>query len=227
MFRSVSHKEKRAYKDVIVIVLVVFLLYQLISSYLLTPFVVRQSSMEPEFEGGNRILSTPLYSTASLKRGSLVFVAQSEVKYGFFKRTINAIVSFLTLQLYTPFDAQTTHSTKYLLRRIVALPGDSIYMKDFILYVKPKGNKHFLTEFEVAELDYNINTDGLSQDWKDDLPFSGSMQELTLQEGQYFLLCDNRVFGTDSRLMGMIEGKDKIRQKVLLRYWPINKIRLF
>jgi len=227
MFRPHSYKEKRVHKDIIIIVLVVFFLYQLISSYLLSSFMVKQSSMEPEFEGGNRILSTPIYSTASLKRGSLVFVAQSEVQYGFFKRTINAILSFLTLQLYTPFDTQTMHSSKYLLRRIVALPGDSIYMKDFILYVRPKGHKHFLTEFEVAELDYNINTEGLCKDWKEDLPFSASMHELTLQEGQYFLLCDNRAFGTDSRLMGMIEGKDKIKQKVLLRYWPFNKFRFF
>jgi signal peptidase I len=183
--------------------------------------------MTPEFTSGSRVLSTPIYRSSSLKRGSLVFIENEEKKQNIFKKSINAVVSFFTLQLYAPFDRQNNISAKYLLRRVVGLPGDTIYMKDFILYVKRTGEEHFLTEFEVSDYDYNINTEGLTEDWKEDLPFSGAMDEITLGEDQYFLLCDNRLHSFDSRLMGKIEAKTKIKQRIICKYWPINKIKLF
>ena len=40
------------------------------------------------------------------------------------------------------------------LRRVIGMPGDIIYMRDYVLYVKPAGEKHFLTEFEIIEKNY-------------------------------------------------------------------------
>ena len=225
MFRLDSEKKKRG--EVITIIIIVFFLYHLITNYFLCSFVVRQNSMTPEFTSGSRVLSTPIYRSSSLKRGSLVFIENEEKKQNIFKKSINAVVSFFTLQLYAPFDRQNNISAKYLLRRVVGLPGDTIYMKDFILYVKRTGEEHFLTEFEVSDYDYNINTEGLTEDWKEDLPFSGAMDEIPLGEDQYFLLCDNRLHSFDSRLMGKIEAKTKIKQRIICKYWPINKIKLF
>ena len=225
MFRLENEKRKRG--EIITIIIIVFFLYQLISSYFLCSFVVRQDSMAPELSSGSRVLSTPIYRFSSLKRGSLVFVENMEKKQNILQSSINAVLSFFTFQLYTPFNRQNNISTKYLLRRVVGLPGDTIYMKDFILYVKKSGEQHFLTEFEVSDCDYNINTEGLTEDWKEELPFSGTMEEITLGEGQYFLLSDNRIHSFDSRLMGKVEAKTKIKQKVICKYWPINKMRVF
>lgn len=229
MFGSAQHREKKRYGEVVFIVVVVFLLYQVVTAYFLSPFMVRQGAvaMMPTFDAGNRIISTPIYKEASLKRGSLVFVEQREEKTHFLMRTFDAVLSFLTFSLYSPLDSASKFSAKPLLRRIVALPGDSIYMKDFILYVKKEGEEHFLTEFEVAEVDYNINTEGLVSSWKQDLPFSGAMEELKLKDDEYFVLCDNRAFGFDSRLMGAVEAKKNIRQKVLIRFWPLSQIKTF
>lgn len=229
MFGSAQHREKKRYGEVVFIVVVVFLLYQVVTAYFLSPFMVRQGAvaMMPTFDAGNRIISTPIYKEASLKRGSLVFVEQREEKTHFLMRTFDAVLSFLTFSLYSPLDSASKFSAKPLLRRIVALPGDSIYMKDFILYVKKEGEEHFLTEFEVAEVDYNINTEGLVSSWKQDLPFSGTMEELKLKDDEYFVLCDNRAFGFDSRLMGAVEAKKNIRQKVLIRFWPLSQIKTF
>ena len=230
MFGGAQHREKRKYAEVVLIVVVVFLLYQIVTTYLLAPSIVRQGAdaMMPTFSFGNRIISTPIYNEASLKRGSLVFVVgRSEEHSHFFLRTLNAVVSFLTLNIFAPLENSAEFSTKPLLRRIVALPNDSIYMKDFILYVKKEGEEHFLTEFELADVDYNINTEGLISSWQKDLPFSGTMEEVKLKDGEYFVLCDNRMFGFDSRLMGKIEAKKNIKQKVLMRFWPLNKIKIF
>lgn len=222
-----SRKEKKRYGDVIFIIFIVFFLYQIITSYFLTPFIIRQDSMSPEFNDGSRILATPIYSTSSLKRGSLVLIEQNEKPYNFIQKTINAIIGFASFNIYIPFDKQSSPSTKYLLRRIVGCPGDRIFMKDFILYIKPKNGEHFLTEFEVAQYDYNINTEGLSPMWKKDLPFSGHMEEMELKEGEYFVLSDNRLQAFDSRLIGKIDAKEAIKQKVIARYWPLNKIKFF
>ena len=220
-------KKKKRYGDVIFVIFIVFFLYQIITSYFLTPFIVKHDAMSPEFSEGSRILASPLYRISSLKRGSLVLIEQNEKSYNFIQKTINAVVGFLSLNIYIPFDKQSSPSTKYLLRRIVGCPGDVIYMKDFILYVKPKNEQHFLTEFEVAEFDYNINTEGLSSTWKKDLPFSGHMEEMELKEGEYFVLSDNRLQSFDSRLIGKINAREAIKQKVVLRYWPLNKIKFF
>ncbi|MGP1414405.1 MAG: signal peptidase I [Treponema sp.] len=225
MFRLDSERKKRG--EILTIIIIVFFLYQLITSYFLCSFVIRQNSMTPEFTYGSRLLSTPIYRSSSLKRGSLVFIENREQKSNVFQNSINAIVNFFTFQLYTPFDKQNNTGTRYLLRRVVGLPGDTIYMKDFILYVRKDGEQHFLTEFEVSDYDYNINTEGLTENWRGDLPFSGTMEEITLNEGQYFLLSDNRLHSFDSRLMGKIEAREKIKQKVLCKYWPINKIKVF
>ena len=229
-FGTAQHREKKRYPEIFLIVFVVFILYQTVTSYLLTPFILRQGAdaMVPTFAVGNRIISTPIYKVASLKRGSLVFVQQGEADSHFFlTKTFNAIVSFLTLNFYSPLESTSKFSSKPLLRRIVALPGDVIYMKDYILYVKKEGDEHFLTEFEQAEVDYNINTEGLIPSWHKELPFSGTMEEVKLKEGEYFVLCDNRVLGFDSRLMGTIDAKKNIKQKVLVRFWPLNKIKIF
>ena len=225
MFRLDSDKKKR--NEIFVIIIIVFFLYQIITSYFICTFVVKGDAMASELASGSRLFSTPIYRLSSLKRGSLVFIENQEDKYNIFQTSINAIVSFFTFQLYTPFNKQGDTSKKYLLRRIVGLPGDTIYMKDFILYVRKKGDEHFLTEFEVADCDYNINTEGLVEDWGENLPFSGSMEEMTLGEGKYFLLCDNRIHSFDSRLMGEVEAKTKIKQKVICKYWPINKMKIF
>ncbi|MGP1438676.1 MAG: signal peptidase I [Treponema sp.] len=225
MFRFDSEKRKRG--EIFTIIIIVFFLYWFITSYFLCSFVITQDSMIPEFTVGSRIFSTPIYRISSLKRGSLVFVENKEKRHNILQVSINAIVNFFTFQLYTPFNKQNDTSTKYLLRRVVGLPGDTIYMKDFILYIKQKGEQHFLTEFEVSECDYNINTEGLVENWKEDLPLSGSMEEMTLGDGQYFLLSDNRLHSFDSRLMGKVEAKTKIKQRVICKYWPINKMKLF
>ena len=100
-------------------------------------------------------------------------------------------------------------------------------MKDFILYIKPKNGEHFLTEFEVAENDYNIKIENLPENWDSSLPFSGTYPQITLQEGQYFVLCDNRIASNDSRLWGPMQVESQIKGRILMRYWPFSRVTFF
>lgn len=206
------------------IIIAVFILYILITSYLITAYKVQADTMQPTFQSGDFILSSPLSKLGTIKRGELVLVVpQSDFEQSAFKKILNEIIGFVTFQYYRPMDPARTLANRTEIRRIIGMPGDSIYMEDFILHIKPNGQEHFLTEFEVTESNYNVKIENLPEGWTKDLPFSGSMQEIKLAQNEYFVLCDNRIASTDSRFWGAIDGKKAIKGKILLRYWPFNR----
>lgn len=100
--------------------------------------------------------------------------------------------------------------TKYLIKRVIGLPGDSIEIVDNVLYING----------EVYEEDYL--DEGL--DYPDfhlsDLGYD------TIPEDMYLVLGDNREDSLDSRDIGLI-SKDSVNGKIVLRIWPINKISVF
>lgn len=98
--------------------------------------------------------------------------------------------------------------TKYLIKRVIGLPGDKIEYKDNILYVNgEKIEEDFLSE-DVVTNDFSLSDLGY-----DEIP-----------EDMYLVLGDNRSNSLDSRDIGLITKKD-ILGKVNIRIWPINKIR--
>lgn len=93
--------------------------------------------------------------------------------------------------------------TKYMIKRIIGLPGDNIEYKDNQLYINGKIQKE---NFEK-----NGNTENFS------------LQDFNYEEipnGYYFVLGDNRENSLDSRKYGLISKKDIIG-KVQFRIWPI------
>lgn len=94
---------------------------------------------------------------------------------------------------------------KYMIKRIIGLPGEKIEYKNNKLYVN--GEK-ILEEFERnGEIgDYNI--EGLN----------GGI----IPENCYFVLGDNRENSMDSRSFGFVSAND-IVGKVEFRIWPILK----
>ncbi|MDR0486383.1 MAG: signal peptidase I, partial [Elusimicrobiota bacterium] len=49
---------------------------------------------------------------------------------------------------------------------------------------------------------------------------------VTVPQGHYLMLGDNRDYSFDGRFFGpMPEGN--IRGKALVRYWPLNRIKIF
>jgi len=93
--------------------------------------------------------------------------------------------------------------TKYLIKRVIGLPGDKVEYKNNTLYVND----------EIVEEDFldGHQTENFSL---------VSMGYETIPEGKYLVLGDNRENSLDSRSFGLIDEED-ILGKVSIKIWPI------
>ena len=205
-FTSYTERREKRFKTlrIFFIIFLIFIIYQLIGSYIITTYRIQADTMQPTFSSGDMIITAPFYSAQKdIERGTLVTVEPiARPHQNFFERTAQKIITFFTFQLINPFAAHQPSQAKPFIRRVVGIPGDTVYMEGFVLHIKTKNGGHFLTEFEVADNDYNVKIENLPENWDTSLPFSGSYPEITLKEGEYFVLCDNRIASSDSRLWG-------------------------
>lgn len=150
--------------------------------FLFRPFQVSGESMFPTYKNQEYILT------------NLIGLRFSELKKG------DVIV------FKAPEDPE-----KDFIKRVMALPGDTVYLKEGFVYVN---------NVKVDEHDYlkpDVRTYGGSF-LKEGIP-------VTVPPDNYLVMGDNRPFSSDSREWGMLP-KDKVIGKSSFVYWPVNKIRL-
>lgn len=87
----------------------------------------------------------------------------------------------------------------FLIKRVIGLPGEVISYKDEVLYINGK----------VVEDEYNLN-------------LTGDFDALEIDEGEYFVMGDNRNVSKDSRIMGTI-NEDDIIGKTNFIIFPLKK----
>jgi signal peptidase I len=231
---SAQLQERRTVVFIIFLVVFLSLFFTVVHLFLVTMYKVESSTMSPTFVSGDRIITTPLYQNNpsspphfSLRivpeRGDLILVGPAyRSDTGFILQAIDGLVAFLSFQKVHLISRTNAWGEKPVIRRLVAFPGDSLYMDNFVLHVKLSGSAHFLTEFETTDRTYNITIDTLPENWSSGIPFSGSFPEMTLGKNQFFVLCDHRMSSSDSRVWGPIPA-DRIQGKVLFRYWPFSR----
>ena len=93
--------------------------------------------------------------------------------------------------------------SKFMIKRIIGLPGEKIEYKDNNLYVN---GKILEEKFKITgkTTDFNIE----------------KLNKTIIPEDSYFVLGDNRENSEDSRVFGFVK-KDEIVGKVEFRLWPI------
>ncbi|MDR3284544.1 MAG: signal peptidase I [Treponema sp.] len=225
------HKEiQLKIRNSILYVLSVFLFVSFFLRFITFPVTVQSVSMEPDFAPHSFVFVTPLAAAhaefpvfASVDRGDVVLISPDvPVKTGLPLQILERVVSFFTFQHISVLNYQHLVSRSPALSRLAGMPGDTIYMRDHILYVKPLGASRFSTEFELAETKYNTIVKPVLVDWNSSIGVAGEFAELTLGENEYFFLCDNRSSSVDSRLWGPVTG-ERIAGKAWLRYLPIER----
>jgi signal peptidase I len=184
--------------DWIVTILGAVLIVLLVKAYVVNPYRIPSSSMEPslhcarpasgcEARFSDRVLANRfIYHLREPRRGEIVV----------FK---------------TPPEARARCGAGgTFVKRIIGLPGETLEVKlvrgDGVVYI----NGHRLQEPYVR-------SDRRAQ--------SAVTQPTKIPPGQYFMMGDNRVQSCDSRVWGSVPRKNLIG-KVFATYWPPNRISL-
>ena len=218
-----ERKQRTVFLIVFFICLYIFI--NLIISYLVYPVVQTSCSMIPDIPEKSVVMVSP--ALKSFERGDVVLLKpRNKEETGLLKKIGDRFVRFFTAQQISIIEDPEVPASKANLRRVVGMPGDTIYMRDYVLYIKPAGEKHFLTEFEIVSDPYNVTFFVPPADWDTEIGVKGSFGEFTLGNDDYFVLADNRKASDDSRLWGAVKKED-ISARVLMCYFPFKDFRLF
>ena len=218
-------QRKRKFLFFIIYFFIIYFLINIIFAFLIFPVKQVSTSMVPDFPENSISFVTPLNVT--MNRGDVVLLKNKVTDpKNVFEKIWHNISLFFTAQQYDSYAKKEYPDTNNQIRRVVGLPGDEIYMNDYVLYIKPQGEKHFLTEFELSKKAYNLTFVTPPSDWNGSVGVKGSFDPITLGADEYFVLGDNRIAVSDSRLWGSISKKD-IKGKILVKYFPFNSIKFY
>jgi signal peptidase I len=179
------HPLKRLYlffADTIQTLVLAALIFGVIYLFLFRPFQVSGESMYPTFQNKEYILT------------NLISLRFEDIKRG------DVIV------FKSPTDRE-----KDFIKRVIALPGDSIELKNGYVYINGKQRN------EQAYLGNTVRT------------FGGSfLQEgtvLRVPDDSLAVMGDNRRASSDFREWGFLKKEDVIGKSIVV-YWPLNHMRI-
>lgn len=222
---SLKKEMRQRVLSIVCMLVAVYIVINLILAFVIFP--VRQVSVSMESDVGRNscIMFSPLKK--HFGRGAVVLVNPLDSEdVPFLKKAGSSFVSFVTAGQVSAGNMNNLVGKERQIRRVVGLPGDTIYMRDYVLYIKPRGEKYFLTEFELAEKSYNVNVSTNPAGWDNSIGVIGSFEEMTLGRNEYFVLGDSRISCIDSRLWGPLK-KDDVCAGAVLQYFPFSRLSLF
>jgi signal peptidase I len=188
--------------EIVKIVVLAFIIIVPIRVFLFQPFFVQGASMEPNFEDNQYLIVNEFgYKMTDVGVGNNSYFTVKP-----FKRIDRQKVVVFRY----PLDPE-----KYYIKRIIGLPGERVEIKngDVIIYNGQNPQGFVLNEKEYLSSSIRTTT-------------SSDSFSMELKNNEYFVMGDNRMFSSDSRMWGPVPEKD-IMGVVMLRAWPINKISMF
>jgi signal peptidase I len=191
-----------------VLILVAFVLALLLKTFLVQAFYIPSESMVPTLEIGDRVLvNKVVYDLRAPRRGEVVVFSDDEGGSGappvssepnVVKRFARSLAAGLGL---------APAGERDFIKRIIGLPGDSVEMRDGVVYV----NGEALPEAPADEGGYLS-----SRDLNPYGPF-------TVPQGHYFMMGDNRPNSSDSRFsLGPIP-EDAVVGRAFVIIWPVPR----
>lgn len=99
-----------------------------------------------------------------------------------------------------------TAQEKYMIKRVIGIPGDKIEFKDNKLYVNDQEYKESYLKDDVVTNDFKLSDIGV---------------EGAIPDGKYLVLGDNRTNSLDGRNYGLIDKKNIVGIS-MFRLWPLK-----
>ena len=139
-----------------------------------------------------------------LENGDNIIVEKLSYRFGDVER-----YDVIVFEYYDPFKNEDV----YYIKRVIGMPGDTIFIEDGLVYVMDEeGQPELLGE------NYGCYSDARPmQAYLASVP-------ITIPEGQYFVLGDNRNDSYDSRQIWLIKKED-ILGKAWIRFYPLTKFK--
>ena len=165
-----------------------------IRTFIAQPFKIPTSSMVPTFKPGDKIFVNKFIYGAKIPLTNVRLPKMREPARG-------DIIVFLS----------PVEKKKYLVKRLVGLPGDRIEIKNGHLWINgsPVREPQILSSITY----YNMGEYGKQ----------GNVIEVP--EGTYFALGDNSLNSVDSRYWGVFPKKNLVG-KTFLIWWPVTRIKV-
>lgn len=134
-------------------------------------------------------------------------------------------------------ESKADGSKTQVVKRVIGMPGDTIAYKNDVLTVNGEETdepylKEYLQTFRKDKLQATYSYDSYFQELARRSPSfttdSNYQSEfsITVPEGEYFLIGDDRIVSKDSRHVGSFT-KANIIGEIKFRWWPLNHLDFF
>ncbi len=192
-------KEISEWLSTIVITVLVALF---ITSNIVSTTQIKEQSMEPSFKENDKVIIYKLgYYFNGPKRGDVIILNKNPIEKGLFINMINEGKDIIENIKYR---FTGIIEKKNLIKRVVAIPGDKVYIKDGLVYINGEVESGYNFQgktYSISDMNYPIE----------------------IPNDKVFVLGDNRENSLDSRSIGLI-NYSQIKGKALVRFWPVNRI---
>lgn len=214
--KKIQIDKKQILKEIfnwIVCIVIAIILALLIKYFLLTPTIVKQSSMFPTLKENQRLILSRVGRTFKQmpERGDIItFEAPSETHRTKDDTDLSNPVAIFTdtsnMSIIEKFNYYVLETTKTsYIKRVIGLPGEHVQIKEGKVFINGE-------ELQEDYLQPGIVTDDLE----------GIFTDIVVPQDTVFAMGDNRNSSVDCRSFGCIP-LDKIEGEVKLRFWPLNQ----
>ncbi len=234
---TVQKKQRELFLKIFRAFFVFYLVFLVIDGIFLKTLEINTTAMSPNITKSERVITLPftyqpripflpwaLPGIRSPVKGDVVEMippySQGDFPPAEFLKEFVRIFTLNQVHLFSP---DPSWQNSRLVRRIIALPGDTVYLKNDTAFVKSQGGSFFLSEFESSDKIYYLGKVDRPAGWLETDPLSGFTVEIILGEDEYFVLADNRE-AEDSRSWGPVK-KDRFTSLVWFTYWPFERMK--
>ena len=110
----------------------------------------------------------------------------------------------------------------YYIKRVAGVGGDTLKIKDNILYIRPKGESEFRRADEFSDSFRKIYSWKGGYQGHAPLGLLADGKEFTVPDGAYFALGDNTNNSLDSRFWGVVPHRNVIGRPLNV-FWPVSR----